>query len=109
MQDHDRAGLTPGSKHNAATSSLNRVFAAFYRLHSCETIPAYDRASKTKGSTFEIHTVRPLFQPEVRTLGGNPTMFPVMACASSSIASPPAEQNPAPISLVSNWTAGLRH
>jgi eukaryotic-like serine/threonine-protein kinase len=62
---------------------------------------------KTKGSTFEVHTVRPLFQHQVRTLGGNPYDVSGDGLRFFVNSIPRAEQNPAPITLVTNWTASL--
>jgi eukaryotic-like serine/threonine-protein kinase len=64
---------------------------------------------RTKGSTFEVRAVRPLFQRQVRTLGGN--AYDVSSDGLRFLVNsiPPAEQNPAPITLVTNWTASLRH
>ena len=64
---------------------------------------------KTKGSTFELHTVRPLFKSQVRTLGGNPYDVSSDGLRFLVNSIPRAEQNPAPITLITNWTAGLRH
>ena len=64
---------------------------------------------KMKGSTFEVHTVRPLFQRQVRTLGGNPYDVSGDGLRFLVNSIPRAEQNPAPITLVTDWTAGLRH
>ena len=64
---------------------------------------------KTKGSTFEVHTIRPLFKSQVRTLGGN--AYDVSSDGLRFLVNsiPRAEQNPTPITLVTNWPAGLRH
>jgi eukaryotic-like serine/threonine-protein kinase len=64
---------------------------------------------KTKGSTFEVHTVRPLFKSQVRTLGGNAYGVSNDGLRFLVNSIPRAEQNPAPITLVTNWTAGLHH
>jgi Tol biopolymer transport system component len=64
---------------------------------------------RTKGTTFEVHAVRPLFQRQVRTLGGNPYDVSGDGLRFLVNSIPPAEQNNAPITLVTNWTAGLRH
>jgi eukaryotic-like serine/threonine-protein kinase len=79
----------------------------FYVASDNSTFMAAD--IKTKGSTFEVHRVRLLFQRQVRTLGGNPYDVSGDGLRFLVNSIPPAEQNPAPITLVTNWTAGLRH
>jgi len=61
-----------------------------------------------RGSNFQVRAVRSLFQRVVRMSVGNPYDVSIDGLRFLVNTIPPAEQNPAPITLVINWTAGLR-
>ena len=61
-----------------------------------------------RGANFEVRAVRSLFQRVVRMSVGNPYDVSIDGSRFLVNTIPPAEQNSAPITLVINWTAGLR-
>jgi hypothetical protein len=103
----------PGGKWQVSTSG--GVFPVWRRDGTELFYLALDSSAfmaaevKTKGSTFEVHEVRLLFRRQVRTVAGNGYNVSSDGLRFLVNSIPPAEQNPVPITLVTNWTGGLRH